>query len=212
VPFAGGMGKIFHDLGVSMSDNIMRGEDLLSRYRTDFGPVEFDFDLSKGGVDFYFHPFSAGALIYFISKGDKFDIKNTLYNLTPVFHFSEHRSSYSCESVGGTALHNVFTYKKTSPGSANIISHEMNHVLFNSEFRFLDDLMGKKSDIIKKIPLLNPFAKSFDYMKFWTLFGNGFFRLPELINHKAYWWVVPELEAYTMQRPRGANSHPLYQE
>src|SRR3989338_3363017 len=36
-------GKFIHDLGVSMSDNVMRGEKVLSQYQTELGPVTFTF-------------------------------------------------------------------------------------------------------------------------------------------------------------------------
>jgi hypothetical protein len=205
VPFAGGMGKIFHDLGVSMSDNIMRGEDLLSRYRTDFGPIEFDFDISKGEIDFYVYPHTAIMMCYNIGRGEKFELKETLYNLTPVF--SHNKPIYGLD---GQAQENMFHYYRNSGHIPQIKSHEMNHVLFYSEFRFLDDLMGKKSDVIKHIPLIHPIAPVFDYLKFGKILARWSFNMPRRINSEAYWYSPHEIEAYTMQRPSTSNLHPFY--
>lgn len=208
VPFAGGAGKLIHDLGVSMSDSVMNGEKLLSRYRTGIGPIEFDFN--KGSVDLYVHPISAGSIIYLIARGDKFDVKNSLYNLTPVFYFTEDRSSPTVDSVYGMTYENEFTYKK-GLGEDIMISHEMNHVLVGSEFRFIDDLMGKKSDLIKKIPIIWSLAPIFDHMKFGSAIGNWLLRIPHFISPDAYFYVIPELEAYSMQRPGDKlNAHPFY--
>lgn len=210
VPFAGGMGKIFHDLGVSMSDNVMRGEDLLSRFRTDFGPIEFDFN--KGGLDLYVHPYPAYALIENIVKGYNFEIKDTLYNLTPVFSYKENLLKVQGH-LCGCVHQNIFEYSKhvacSTLGKKNIISHEMNHVLFFSEYRFLDDLMGKKSDVIKQIPIIRPLAPIFDYLKFGPWLAEGLFYAQEFIHPDLYWYTVPEMEAYTMERPFRGN-HPFY--
>jgi hypothetical protein len=212
VPFAGAMGKIFHDLGVSMSDNIMRGEDLLSRYRTDFGPVEFDFN--KSGLDLYVHPHSAYSLIKSIVKGHRFEIKDTLYNLTPIFSYKEHILRNQ-GSICGCARQNIIEYSKKGAcfilGKKQIISHEMNHVLFFSEYRFLDDLMGKKSDVIKHIPIIRSLAPVFDYLKFGPELAMRLFYAQELINQNTYWYTIPEMEAYTMQRPSKPNFHPFYE-
>jgi hypothetical protein len=207
VPFTGAIGKLTHDFGVSMSDNVMRGEDIFSRFRTDFGPIEFDFN--KGGVDLYFHPFSAGAIISGIVKGHDFDIKQTLFNLTPVFSYKGLiviSGAYYC----GITQQNVITYSKGC--DKGVLSHEMNHVLFFSEFRFLDDLMGKKSKAIEQIPIIRPLAPVFDYIKFGPSLAQGLMETPRSIDQDAYWYLPHELEAYTMERydDDGFSKHPFY--
>lgn len=216
IPFAGGMGKGTHDFFVSMIDNEMQGNKLLSRFRTDFGPIEFDFN--NGSVDLYVHPYSAYYLIKNIADGHRFELKDTLYNLTPVFSYDE-KLSIPQGPLCGRASQNIIAYRRidekitgypcSSLGKGNIMSHENNHVLFISEFRFLDDLMGKKSDVIKQIPIIRPLAPIFDHIKLGPLMAMGIFAIPGAIHPDAYWYTPTEMEAYTMERPfRG--QHPFY--
>lgn len=204
VPFSGAGGKLIHDLGVSMSDNVMRGENMFSHYRTDLGFVEFDFDLEEGGVELSFLPLSAGGMIYFVARGDKFEFEKSLFNLTPVFSYEDGVNDYV-----GVACSNVFSYNRDFHSVAGVLSHEMNHVLFFSEFRFIDDILPKKS-VVSGVPVLSLFAEYFDHIKVGGLVAAGVFNIPKLIDPEAGYWYSPhEIQAYTMERKDYA-IHPFY--
>ncbi len=210
-PFLGASGKLVHDFGVSMSDNVMRGKPMLSRYVTDIGPVELHFE--DGKLDsMYLLPVSAFSIIDSIANGRDFDVKQSLYNLTPVFSYKIPKARQHGELMMGYAGHNVINYCRNCEKRVvnTALSHEMNHVLFYSEFRFLDDLIGKKSEAVENMILLHPFAEAFDHVRLGGLIAKGIFALPKIFSKKAYWYVPQELEAYTMQMPRKENSHPFY--
>ncbi len=212
VPFSGATGKLVHDFGVSMSDNVALGRTMFSRYVTDFGPVELQFQSNK--VSFYFHPYPLYAIIKNFANGYKLDLAETLSNLTPVFYFKQNKSlTFNNMQVGGFTQQNVMTYClncKPDGISNSLKSHEFNHVLFFSEFRFLDEMMDKKSESVQGMPVFWKFAPVFDYIKLGPFLAQTFFSIPSIFSKNAYWYLPHEFEAYTLNRPQRFNPHPLY--
>lgn len=212
-PFLGATGKLVHDLGVSMSDNVMLSKPILSRYVTDFGPLEVHFEKGKD-TKIYVHISPIVSIIKNFADKNKFELKETIYNFTPVFSFEVPLEiQQKGEFIGGYASQNIMTYCRncqTDNFDLSSKSHEMNHVLFFSEFRFIDDLMPKKSEMVEKMLFLHPLAPLADYIRIGPMLAQGIFILPKLFSEKAYWYSPQELEAYTMQRPQYKNSHPFY--
>ena len=205
IPGAGASGKLIHDLGVSMSDNVTFGRPILSRYVTDIGPIEINFD-SKDGVSAYLYPYSLYAIIKNAADGHRFEVKHSLLNLTPIFSFDKSNSKY-----GGWTNQNVFTYCRNCDGLDNIArSHEMVHVLHISEFRFIDEAMPLKSEIFHNAPILHKFSNLLDYIKVGPFIGERIMALPMLFGEEGYWYNPLELEAYTLNRPTQPNAHPFY--
>lgn len=203
LPFMGATGKLVHDFGVSVSDNVMQARPIFSRFRTDLGPVELEFD-NSWKPSLYALPMSAIGLIANIAQGNRLDLKQSLYDLTPVFSFRLSNEMLADPAYyAGFTRHNVYSYCKNcyDRSAASIQSHEMNHVLFNSEFRFLDDYTGKKSELIEDLPILSKFAPAFDHVKLSQIMIN-ILNMPMAFSKEAYWFLPPEMEAYIMENEK----------
>jgi len=211
-PFLGVSGKLVHDLGVSMSDNVMLNKPIMSRYVTDFGPIEIHFEKGKENK-IYFQPFSACAILGNLVKGNDFDLKQTLYNFTPVFSYKVPLDIQQQGFIGGYTTSNVIAYCRNCKENDFFkvaLSHEMNHVLFFSEFRFLDYLTPNKKIVFENMLFLHPFAEQLGEMRYGPMLAQGLLVLPKLFSKEAYWYLPHELEAFTMEMPRTNNAHPLY--
>lgn len=219
VPFSGGMGKLTHDLFVSMSDNITFGRGMAERFVTDFGPFEFHFD-SRKGFDLYFHPYSAHAIVRNIQNGYKFDLKESLYNLTPVFLIEQSITTARNTKIHGITQQNVITYSKENEKISK--SHEFNHVLFLSEFRFIDELMPNKGKLVTGTlsslpePLSGLFRNNpgleyaIDHIRLGPWLAERLMIVLPSLDYRIYHYTPWELEAFTMERPLSPNSHPFY--
>ncbi|MFH0752529.1 MAG: hypothetical protein V1914_02920, partial [archaeon] len=209
IPMIGGFGKLVHDLGVSMSDNVMRGESILSQYQTEFGPVTLTFrDSIIPRPSFTITPMV--AMIGNFIKGQEFDFEKSLYNLTPVFkNNSLDIIEFNGEQgiVEGYTTGNVISY---TPGSIKgytsdkalafdrlVISHEFNHTLFWSKLRFSGDLLHwVPTEKVLGVPKMEEIMKSWNmgqelaYCMF-ASFG---------LSMSTYYYNPMELEAYSMQR------------
>lgn len=188
-PISGGLGKLTHDMGVSISDNVMRGESMLSQYQTELGPLTLTFkDSITPNLSLTLMPLSAiGSNIIL---GHKFDIKKSLYYLTPVFKMKGTVSAGKM-FADGYSIGNVITYKSNRFHKGNnTISHELNHVLFYSKLRFCGDL-------------LHPIPNMEKIEKAWNIGQEacyGLVNLPMVINNKAYYYQPHEIEANMMER------------
>lgn len=210
-PFLGATGKLVHDLGVSMSDNVMLDKPILSRYVTDFGPIEIHFEKDK--VKTYFHPLPVIGIVRNVAEGHKFDLKQTLYNLTPVFYFNRPVDKQVGNFEAGYTVQNVINYCRNCKEhhfDQVPLSHEMNHALFFSEFRFLDYIWEDKTKIFENTMFLHPFSEELGKMRFGPMAASALFLIPTVCSKKAYWYTLPELEAFTMEMPRTNGAHPLY--
>src|SRR3989339_895853 len=142
-PGAGAVGKLVHDLGISMSDNAMHGEGMLSQYQTDIGPVTLTF---SGGIvpraSFTIVP--AVGMVMNFAKGRSFDLGDSLSNLTPVFKMDPVFMN-GVDASNGVALGytkgNVVSYADWEGVGNLTLSHELNHSLFWSKLRFTNDLV-----------------------------------------------------------------------
>jgi len=188
-PITGGLGKLTHDLGVSISDNVMRGENMLSQYQTELGPLTLTFrDSITPKLSITIIPISAiGSNII---VGNKFDLKKSLYYLTPVFKMKD-TITIGGMATDGYSIGNVITYKSNKFNKGNdTISHELNHTLFWSKLRFCGDL-------------LHPAPHMAEVEKAWNIGQEacyGLINLPMVINNKTYYYQPHEIEARMMER------------
>ncbi len=211
IPMIGGFGKLIHDLGVSMSDNVMRGESIMSQYQTEFGPVTLTF---RGSIiprpSFTLTPM-VGVIGNF-AEGQEFDFEKSLYNLTPVFRSNSlvmvTDANGNSGSVMGYALGNVISY---TPGvhkgltgdqllafDRNVLSHEFNHVLFWSKFRFSGDLLNwVPTEKVAGAPEMEEIIKS------WNIGQDLALQIfaPLSLDMSTYYYNPMEIEAYSMEYP-----------
>ena len=199
-PMFGGAGKLVHDLGVSMSDNVMRGDGMFSKYETELGPVTFTFDEGiMPRLSFTLTP--AIAIGHSISNKQSFDAKQSLYNLTPVFKtvLPDERFTLNnrLHATLGSTSANVVSYTPMSEDiDRYVLSHEMNHVLFWSKFRF-------SKDLLQWVPTekAHPSLEMEKIQRWWNIgqdIGGNILYLPMNIDIRAYNYTMPELEAHSM--------------
>lgn len=193
--FVGAAGKLIHDAGTSMSDNIMRGEELFSQYQTDFGPLNFTFrSNAPPKITYTLTPLYGIAFNLYL--GNKLDLKQSLYNLNLIFideKFSDINSTKTIE-VKGYTTGNIIGYKtEIDPQTRNkVLSHEQNHALFWSKLRFTNW-------IGPKIELLGDISKQYDYQQDLSEF---LVMIPNEIIAKGHGkaFSITENIAYSMQR------------
>ena len=186
-PMFGAAGKLVHDAGISAQDNVMRGEPALSQYQTDIGPVTMTFRGSIVPTDYYITALPIGAIAGNLIKGQELDLKNSLYNLTPVFKM---RNMMMNGTVDGYTIGNVISYYPDRFSGSSVLSHEFNHALFWSKMKFCGDL-------------LHPVPYMKDIEKLWNVGQDlcyGMINLPMAIDNKAYPFQPHELEAFSMER------------
>ncbi|MFH1066024.1 MAG: hypothetical protein V1734_05960 [Nanoarchaeota archaeon] len=146
-PFVGAAGKLIHDLGVSMSDNAALGIPMFDRFQTDFGPVLFSIEHMTTDPTFnvYFQIMPAVGMIANFAEGNRFEVLESLYNLTPVFSFENVSSEHFGTRYVGYTMGNVMAYgrgENVEGYSPRVVrSHEFNHTLAYGNFRFINDLL-----------------------------------------------------------------------
>ncbi len=195
-PFVGLAGKLIHDTGISISDNIMRGEEYFSQYQTDFGPINFTFRGSyTPTITYTLTPLY--AITRNIIQHHSFDLKNSLYNLTPIFQTNDAPKMLQTspgETMAST-IGNVTQYNPTitTEDTPLYLSHENNHALFWSKLRFTNNI-GNKLEFLGEI------GKHWDYQQD---LSKAIFNLPGIFMNDTNRAIlsIPELEAYSMQRP-----------
>lgn len=197
-PLLGAVGKLTNDLGVSIVDNVMRGEGMLSQYQTELGPLTLTF---KDSI--IPHPsFTLTPVVGMISnvvKGHEFDQKLSLAYLTPVFRMNLVKGDLGVDTgemqvyYAGYSIGNVINYTPDTVGRGyqNLtLTHELNHTLFWSRMKSCDRLL---------YPL--PYAKQIEN---WWNAGHDLCQLleagPATVNKKLYYYTPSEIEAYIMQR------------
>jgi len=181
-----GAGKFVFDSASSIQENLMTGRDAWSRFRTDVGPVALTFDKSLI-PSASFGIYSTLGLVFAASKR-RFDAKNSLAYLTPVFYYRKDLSSteHVVATIGGS-IGNVVSYRKGFFTADRIITHEMIHVLQFRRFMSCNDVPlpwvnGKYIAFGRDICTASAFFQSN------TNNLHGYFRSPF------------ELEAYTMEK------------
>ncbi|HII15058.1 MAG TPA: hypothetical protein HA362_01985 [Nanoarchaeota archaeon] len=146
-PFVGGTGKLIHDFGVSIADNAAAGLPMFDRFQTDFGPFLFSAEHLTTEPEFnvYFQIAPVVGIITNFAEGNRFEFLDTLSNLTPVFSFENVTMEHMWSRVAGYTMGNVMTYGRgenvESYDSITVRSHEFDHVLMYSGFRFINDLL-----------------------------------------------------------------------
>ena len=199
--FAGASGKLVYDLGISMQDNVMRGESMLSQYQTDLGPVTLTFKQSPlPKISFTLTP-AVGIAVNLLQK-NKFDAKQSIYNLTPVFKIknqiveSETSTSKGASQVMwmGYTIGNVVAYSDYNGLYSDYdlkwlsLSHETNHALFFSKMRFCGDILSQ-TETLEKLH------------KWWNLGQDiGYYTIGVKLLSDDEYYLPNELEAYSMQR------------
>ena len=196
-PMTGAAGKLVHDLGVSMSDNVMRGEGMFSQYETDLGPANLTFNDSYiPHISFTLKP--AVGIAQSLLNDESFDAKLSLYNLTPVFRREYLQDSNVGGVVLGSTIGNVISYLHISPKVDNrVLSHEMNHALYWSKFRF-------SKDLVQWVPTekIHPSLEMEKIQHWWNIGQDIAGNIDSLllsIDSRTYWYLPPELEAYSME-------------
>ena len=194
-PMVGAAGKLTHDLGISVQDNVMMGEGMFSRYQTDIGPVMLTFkDSIVPRGSFTLTP--AVGIAKSLLNENKLDARQSLYNLTPVFRFSSDNLRIGSEVIPvlGVTYGNVISYS----GSGEVLSHEMNHAIGWSELRFC-------KNIADKVPTekIHPSLEMEKIQRWWDIGQDvcGVVAyLPTVMLNEGYYYDPAELRAYTMQR------------
>lgn len=138
IPF---LGKIVHSAGVSMRDNVSKGDNIFSRYQMDFGPVLFSVD--KKNFDAYLLPGSLAGLVYNVASGNEFDMEKTLSFGTPIFNFNRDKNAENMAGVedviGLTKANNV------GIADYDVAGHELTHALQYREGTWLDHIIESES-------------------------------------------------------------------
>lgn len=148
-PFMGAAGKLTHDLGVSISNNAMIGIPLFDRFQTDFGPVLFSIEhmTTEPELNVYVQPGGIAGILANFALGNRFEVLETLYNLTLTFTFPNSEEKLFGTPVRGFTLGDVIAYGRgENYGGLYLPSqtraHEFNHALmYQSIGRMIDDLL-----------------------------------------------------------------------
>lgn len=148
-PFMGAVGKLTHDLGVSMSNNAMIGIPLFDRFQTDFGPVLFSIEhmTTDPELNVYVQPGGIAGILANFALGNRFEVLETLYNFTPTFTFPNKNEELFGTPVRGFTLGDVIAYGRGEDQLGMYLpsqtrAHEFNHALFYQSIgRMIDDLL-----------------------------------------------------------------------
>ncbi len=197
-PMVGAAGKLINDLGVSMSDNVMRGEGMFSQYQTELGPLTITFrDSVVPHPSFTLTP--AVGIVASLAGGQKFDARQSLYNLTPIFTMPLLRNDLGVNTyTGGYTTGNVISYTPVEGATRMILSHEFNHALFWSRMRFCGDMINWVPT--EKLPLLPEMEKIQGLWNIGQDICDNVLFSPMYFDKRAYYYEMPEVEAYIMQR------------
>lgn len=146
-PAVGAAAHLVHDFGVSISDNAAAGLPVLDRFQTDFGPFLFSAEHLTTDPEFnlYFQIAPAVGIITNFAEGNRLEFLDTFSNLTPVFSFENVTMDHIGSRVAGYTMGNVMAYGRGENvegyGSSIVRSHEFDHALMYSDFRFINDLL-----------------------------------------------------------------------
>ncbi|MBU2638870.1 MAG: hypothetical protein KJ955_07895 [Nanoarchaeota archaeon] len=148
-PFMGGLGKLTHDWGVSISNNVMIGIPMFDRFQTDFGPVLFSIEhmTTDPELNVYVQPGGIAGILANFALGNRFEVLETLYNLTPTFTFPNQNAFLFGSRVRGFTLGSVIAYGRGEDTDGlyyvpQTRAHELNHALmYQSIGRMVDDLL-----------------------------------------------------------------------
>lgn len=146
-PMVGAAAHLAHDFGVSISDNAAAGIPVLDRFQTDFGPFLFSAEhLTTDPVfNMYFQIMPAVGIITNLAEGNRFEFLETVSNLTPVFSFENVTAEHFGSRYAGFTMGNVMAYGRGENvegyNPAVVRSHEFDHTLIYSNFRFINDLL-----------------------------------------------------------------------
>ena len=192
-PFFGAAGKLVNDLGVSIADNAMRGDTFLAQYVTDIGPLTITIRGDQTHLTLSLT--SIAAIMANIMNDNNLDLKQSLSNLTPIFIMNGQQGQDKQDKgliTSGYTIGNVITYSNDPVIKNQILSHEFNHVLFYSNFRFCND-------IVALVPYISEGQRYFNLGQDGCY--NGAMALESFLPAKAFNFYAPmELRAYTMQK------------
>ena len=148
-PFMGGIGKLTHDLGVSISNNVMIGIPMFDRFQTDFGPVLFSIEhmTTDPELNVYVQPGGIAGILANFALGNRFEVLETLYNLTPTFTFPNQDTYLFGTPSMGFSIGSVIAYGRGEDKDGlyyvpQTRAHEFNHALmYQGIGRMIDDLL-----------------------------------------------------------------------
>lgn len=146
-PMVGAAAHLAHDFGISISDNAAAGIPVLDRFQTDFGPFLFSAEhlTTDPMFNMYFQIMPAVGIITNFAEGNRFEVLETISSLTPVFSFENVTAEHYGSRYAGFTMGNVIAYGRGENvegyDSAIVRSHEFNHALIYSDFRFINDLL-----------------------------------------------------------------------
>lgn len=148
-PFMGAAGKLTHDFGVSISNNAMIGIPMFDRFQTDFGPVLFSIEhmTTDPELNVYVQPGGIAGILANFALGNRFEVLETLYNLTPTFTFPGREENIFGSPVRGFTLGDVIAYGRGEDTLGLYLpsqtrAHEFNHALvYQNIGRMIDDLL-----------------------------------------------------------------------
>ncbi len=146
-PMVGAAAHLAHDFGVSISDNAAAGIPVLDRFQTDFGPFLFSAEhlTTDPTFNLYFQIMPAAGIITNFAEGNRLEFLESISNLTPVFSFDNVTKEHFGTRYAGYTIGNVMAYgrgENVEGYDYNIVkSHEFNHILVYSDFRFVNDLL-----------------------------------------------------------------------
>jgi small basic protein len=187
------VGRYTHDLGISMSDNVMQNKGIIDSFTTDVGP--FIVSIGKD-INVSLSLISSVGLLSNVVKGYKFDLNTSLKYMSPVFQ-TKWIGDKDCSAdqgcyIGGLTLGNVITYSTYLPESFNeIMSHEYNHTLFYRKMQFGNSVLDTLTMDLSKPP-----------QEFFSFGRDGMMMLSYIQNvaPQTYYYTPMEINAYWMEK------------
>jgi hypothetical protein len=135
-PGLGAVGKLVGSLGISMTDNVMLGEDWFSSYWVDLGPINLHFRRGSWAPDMSFTLTPMIGIGTAVASGYRFEPEKSLANLVPIFSMPLNDAHWVGYEVGQTII-----YQRNWNDRA-ALSHEMVHVVQWSEFRACGEVIS----------------------------------------------------------------------
>jgi len=185
----GAIGKISNDIGISIQDNILRGNAPFSSFTTDISFVSVTIG-KDWGFKYNATPI-VGLAVFSLKKNISLNWRESLYNLTPVYN-SINSFIYGNYLYSGLTLGNTVSYSLNTNRQGDILGHELIHTLQWSRMRSAFYLGGGI-----------PFISDIQNKGYWNLsrdiISNSLYGISG-INRDFYYNNPLELEAYAWEK------------
>lgn len=185
-PVLPGFGLRTVETGTSIIYNTLQGKEPFETLQYELGPGLIEIDTKKFDMRLFWRPYPIYGAIYFMAKGYKFNLGDTMNYQTPVFELTRD----SLNVVGHTEA-NLMAYDKNYPSAK---AHEFIHVMQYVRYRPFQLL----------VPDSFSFFEDEAYMRIGEDIAKTMVSLPNSICHlggescSRRWWAVNELEAHLM--------------